>query len=1441
MFSHLANQGKEPPTRPARRSSVVDVVDASPASHSQTSADAPEDLLQLEDFNDEELLRSLWNRYERKEIYTWVGNVLVSVNPYRDVGAFKQEKMAQYLSSRIPKAPHLFATVRAALAAPGNRHAILITGESGAGKTEATRAVLSFLAMRQDASHAEVRDRLLQSTPVLEAFGNASTRQNANSSRFGKFIEVYLNAQNEVLGATLQPYMLEASRVSGSLPTGEHTYHIFYLLRAALSTLLEGSSGTPFFQQLAKRPEWAQIAAIAGGPLAASKRLSAGPPLAWCAERFKELHDGLLASGIEAGQVAACSRVVAAVGLLAEGDASDETLSNAAKLLEVPEVELKTFLQKAELSVGVGGTGRTERVCRARTGRESATLRASVAQELYAALFTWLTRLVAKGIRPDLGGEDASPTQQGGDSPAVAAGGRRLGLLDLYGFEVFVSNGFEQFLINYCNERLQQFFNRQVFTREAEEYAAEGLDSEGVWRNLMAACQLPALSLLEGDLSRRSVGVFGIIDDRSRCAFEESQTSSQLAEAISMNCGAHAAFRRAPRNPSRIFGVAHFAGEVFYEAEQFVQKNASAHRPDIVAFLSKNGGNFVKEVLAGDSAAGGLETVPSPAATGGQRGRRKLFGRTLISVFQQELQELCTSLEARQCRHVRCLRPNDDQAPLVFDDASMLRQCRYSGLMEATRIRRQGYAHRRPLFSFASRYSVVLGTKTARSFSKVAREGADDPARAAALAKPFCDEICKKIRGAGIEALDARIGLTKVFLREASMQWLEAERSRVAATSIGAVVRGTCTRRRFRRAQHAVRFLQRVSRGMLGRRDAAALRQERAEIAAREAWRRQCAAHYIWCVWRMRKQMWEEKERARAKREAERQARERRRQEEEQRARAEAEKARLARERKLAEMAQQEQERVTRLQWEMDEHQRAVLEEQEADDRQLEAAAVAVAESVQHALTPRADEFAARERQQRQQASPDVGPRLAWPGGLRQETRAADDDRTPTKAPKESPTSSEARKGKSSKKTASSKSSSSSSSTAAAMRAAAKQQHQSVFQTRHTVGPTTTTSWKRGAMQRNPANPGTFSFNPLPLEGVMECQLQPEALMRRSWSARSWIPQSTASVPVPPPSVSIPCQPSLRSRSPMRGAMTAPRSLSTRGAPVSHSVGRVTKVTITTSTLTPRCTSQSRCGSPMGYQGSRTPSCSSALPAWSYRATPPGSLQPPVVATPVQVHPSYTAVATAPALMAAPVPTTVVEGLPPPPCTSVVCTPMKLPPTLQPSYDVVVKGVATPARCAQRSPSEVRHKSPGPMASVTSVAMPAWRALELPEAHSVPTPPRTTYQVYQPPAQVLSASASRIPGTAPALGLGASSPSLPSTVPKWAAPSFSVVPPVRTHVISQSVASTPPMPPPGREVRGASSRCCSPSNVRFQTTSVQVTAPMAGLHDSRSEGAGMHA
>eukprot|EP00435_Cladocopium_sp_Y103_P011537 s1132_g3.t1 len=290
-----------------------------------------------------------------------------------------------------------------------------------------------------------------------------------------------------------------------------------------------------------------------------------------------------------------------------------------------------------------------------------------------------------------------------------------------------------------------------------------------------------------------------------------SNNTGVLAETLGVTCASHVAFCRASgRDSSRLFGVKHFAGQVFYEAADFVRKNASAHRPDICAFLREHGGDFVREMLSDDA----RDAVP-------RRGR-KLFGRTLIDIFQQELNELCSTLEARDCRHIRCLRPNDEQKPLVFDDASMLRQCRYSGLLEATRIRRQGFAHRRSLTNFAARYASLLVSPEAR---KEARSHAKDLTAS-------CKAISEVATAGGVSAEDVRIGHSKVFMREPALAWLEGKRSALAQLLLSTALRGHVLRRRFLQLRRNILRLQAMMRGAAARRRAASLRQRLAEERA---------------------------------------------------------------------------------------------------------------------------------------------------------------------------------------------------------------------------------------------------------------------------------------------------------------------------------------------------------------------------------------------------------------------------------------------------------------------------------------------------------------------------------------------------------------------------------------------------------------------------------
>lgn len=801
-----------------------------PQQHTCSSNCYPDDLLNLEDLDDDQLVAGLRTRYEQRQIYTWVGGVLVSLNPYQDIGTFSEELASRYAAeaaetacrrnfetrplaeqrdqSKLP--PHLFSVVAAALHAEESRQAILISGESGAGKTEATRAALSFMA-RSCGTAETVRERLLHSNPILEAFGNARTRQNGNSSRFGKFIEVYFSpsapgaALGQLQGATLRSYMLEASRVAGELPDSERSYHIFYYVRAVLGTLDGAWSGSmlpasPLFERICGTPAWREVARIAGRALASSPRLEGGPSLESCLASFEDLYGRMLVAGITHAQVLRCASVVAAVGLLADTPDAEAASGALEALLGVPKDDLAWFLTRVETSVGTAM--HRERLVRLRTERESKTLFSSLAQELYAGLFNWVTHAVMQNLAPDKAMVATETETKSGPS-------RRIALLDLYGFEVFASNGFEQLLINYCNERIQQLFNRQVFLREAEEYAAEGLDGEGHWTQLAAACSLPALELLEG--TSRFAGVFGVINDRSRCGFDPSTSSdgSEVAQAIASTCGQHVAFRRLTRGESRqrVFGVVHFAGEVFYEAKHFVLKNASAFKPDIVNFLRRAGNAFVNELFETEGrASSGVQGAGKEAPPV----QRRLLGTTIASAFKAEVNELCVTLEAHRCRHVRCLRPNDHQAALHFDAGPMMRQCRYSGLLEATRIRRCGFSHRRTLSAFKERYALILR--------------AQSPAQASSEQHHLCerDSLATIVEAmmlqAGFGPQELRVGRSKVFLQDWPLTWLEDKRADLGKERVETALLGWLARWRFVRLRRAVLRIQALLRFAQARR-----------------------------------------------------------------------------------------------------------------------------------------------------------------------------------------------------------------------------------------------------------------------------------------------------------------------------------------------------------------------------------------------------------------------------------------------------------------------------------------------------------------------------------------------------------------------------------------------------------------------------------------------
>eukprot|EP00929_Paragymnodinium_shiwhaense_P082119 TRINITY_DN43167_c0_g1_i2.p1 TRINITY_DN43167_c0_g1~~TRINITY_DN43167_c0_g1_i2.p1 ORF type:complete len:1501 (-),score=287.34 TRINITY_DN43167_c0_g1_i2:103-4605(-) len=878
----------------------------------------PHDLLDLADYSYASLLEALRLRHQGREPYTWIGPVLVSVNPCMDLSSFSAAVMAKYLRSKPSTQPHPFAVVNRALKASNcsGPAAVLVTGESGAGKTEAVKAMLSFLVARQGTQSDRVCDVLLGSTQALEAFGNAKTLQNGNSSRFGRLTEVWLNAQTgQAEGACIVPYMLEASRVTHHA-AGELSFHIFYTLEEALRSVppadCRGSSGfwakpsladawyaladlakssrfsdSPFLRPTTAEALRTPRGSMAGFAVPPDSLAAGGPPrsarasVASCGSHsgvarcsLEELGASLRAASLQDEQILSAMQVVVAVALLgnvaadalteeaqrlpavrcSDAIAEEETnvghavsrrnaLAAVASLLEVEQDKLREFLV-TRMTDAPRGCDR--QLVRPRSAREALTLRDSAAREIYTALFVWLVRHIRQGAAVWEDKATAPELATKAFSSSASTCRRMFAVLDIYGFEVCECNGLEQLLINYCNERLQALFNAQLFAAEAKEYEAEGLPRE-LWVSL---CQvqvrdLPALALLEGgqdaDASERLAstvtsprlprdrtgpqGLFALIDDEAKCRFNEGSDAA-LRSRMDATLKGRPGYKTC-RAAATQFCVAHFAGEVVYESRAFVETNAQAVRQEILAFLYANTASaFLREVvetrmesneaaacpreslLQSSSGANGSRVPPLSARGGGSantcsgsvqvpRRVQQLFGRTVIQAFRSELDRLLWSLqrEGTQCHYVRCLKPSAHLDPHSFDCASVMKQCRYSGLLETVQIRQKGFPHRWPFLAFVERYAAVCwpwrltrrwGLRLPASLHSL------PAAEIAAWAQEMAAMACGAFRGQS-DGQEVLCGRTRVLMRPRAYAQMEAavcELERLVIPMQAAVRRG---------------------------------------------------------------------------------------------------------------------------------------------------------------------------------------------------------------------------------------------------------------------------------------------------------------------------------------------------------------------------------------------------------------------------------------------------------------------------------------------------------------------------------------------------------------------------------------------------------------------------------------------------------------------------
>ncbi|XP_031488520.1 myosin-17-like [Nymphaea colorata] len=711
-----------------------------------------DDMTKLSYLHEPGVLQNLATRYELNEIYTYTGNILIAINPFQRLPhLYDVHMMEQYKGASLGElSPHVFAVADVAYRAminEGKSNSILVSGESGAGKTETTKMLMRYLAFLGGRSGTEgrtVEQQVLESNPVLEAFGNAKTVRNNNSSRFGKFVEIQFDKSGRISGAAVRTYLLERSRVC-QISSPERNYHCFYLLCAApLEEIEKYKLGNPRSFHYLNQSDCYELDGVDD------------------AREYLETRRAMDIVGISEQEQESIFRVVAAIlhlgninfakgkeidSSVLKDDQSKFHLQMTSKLLMCDPQSLEDALCKRVMVT-------PEEVITRSLDPEAAMLsRDALAKTIYSRLFDWLVDKINVSI-----GQDPN-------SKAL------IGVLDIYGFESFKNNSFEQFCINYTNEKLQQHFNQHVFKMEQEEYTKEEIN----WSYIEFVDNQDVLDLIE----KKPGGIIALLDEA--CMFPKS-THETFAQKLYQTFKNNKRFIK-PKLSRTNFTISHYAGEVTYLADLFLDKNKDYVVAEHQALLSASQCPFVTSLFP---------PLPEDAS------KSSKFS-SIGARFKLQLQSLMETLSSTEPHYIRCVKPNNVLKPAIFENFNIIQQLRCGGVLEAIRISCAGYPTRRTFYEFLLRFGVLAPEVLDVNFDE----------------KVACQMILDKMGLKGYQ-----IGKSKVFLRAGQMADLDARRTRVlgnAARTIQRQIRTYIARKEFLLLRKAAIHLQSQCRGRLAR------------------------------------------------------------------------------------------------------------------------------------------------------------------------------------------------------------------------------------------------------------------------------------------------------------------------------------------------------------------------------------------------------------------------------------------------------------------------------------------------------------------------------------------------------------------------------------------------------------------------------------------------
>ncbi|KAL2633393.1 hypothetical protein R1flu_004872 [Riccia fluitans] len=721
-----------------------------------------DDLVQLSYLNEPAVLHNLQFRYAQDKIYTKAGPVLIAVNPFKKVPIYTAELVYAY---RQPKAestlgPHVYVTADCAygtMVKEGVNQAIIISGESGAGKTETAKIAMQYLAALGGGGGVE--NEILQTNPILEAFGNAKTLRNDNSSRFGKLIDIHFDTGGKICGAKIQTYLLEKSRVVQQ-SNGERSYHIFYQLCAGADPGL--------------RERLNLLSAEEYNYLNQSNCMTIDN--VDDVEQFHMMKNAMKVVQISQTDQESAFAMLAAVLWLGNINfsvidtenhvtiADKEAVKQAAALLNCKVDKLVAALSTRRIRAG------NEDIVQTLTHAQALDSRDALAKAIYANLFDWLVDRINKSL--EVGKRRT---------------GRSISILDIYGFESFQKNSFEQLCINYANERLQQHFNRHLFKLEQEEYTQENID----WTRVDFEDNQECLDLIE----KKPLGLISLLDEE--CTFPRA-SSLTFANKLKEHLKGNACFKG---ERSKAFRILHYAGEVTYDTSGFLEKNRDLLHGDLVQLLASCN-NSLPQLFAANIGENVQRLLSPTRKASGTEGQNQSQKQSVATKFKGQLFKLMQRLESTEPHFIRCIKPNSLQLPSIYEQDLVLQQLRCCGVLEVVRISRSGYPTRHSFQQFADRYSFLLPKPMSPKESILSA----------------CLAILKQF---GIPQEMYQVGITKLFFRAGQIGQLEDTRLHTLQGVIGvqSLFRGYRVRSWYRLLKHTAIFCQALVRGAKARRE----------------------------------------------------------------------------------------------------------------------------------------------------------------------------------------------------------------------------------------------------------------------------------------------------------------------------------------------------------------------------------------------------------------------------------------------------------------------------------------------------------------------------------------------------------------------------------------------------------------------------------------------